>query len=58
MTIKDITTKYNMTLKAISERFDIPYRSVQNWNTGYSKCPEYVLKMIDEILTNEKNPTN
>lgn len=58
MTIKDIATKHNMTLTAISKRFNIPYRTVQNWSAGVNKCPAYVLDMIDEILENEKTPSN
>lgn len=37
-------------MKTVSERFDIPYRTVQNWKAGISKCPEYVLGMMEELL--------
>lgn len=51
MEIKDIKNKYRMSLKEISERFGIPYRTVQNWNAGVRECPEYVIRMMDEILS-------
>lgn len=51
MTIQMIKEKYNMTLKQISDRFDIPYRTVQNWNAGVRECPKYIIKMMDEILS-------
>lgn len=48
--IQYIKEKYGMSLKQISDRFDIPYRSVQNWNSNQRECPRYILKMMDEIL--------
>lgn len=34
----------------LSERFGIPYRTIQDWKSGKGKCPAYVLNMIKEIL--------
>lgn len=54
MTVKDILKKYNITQKQLSERFEIPYRSIQNWVGGQRECPSYLIKMMDEILSKEK----
>lgn len=54
MTIKEIAIEYSMTLTAISKRFNIPYRTVQNWSAEVNKCPDYVLNMISEILEKEQ----
>ena len=43
-------TKNNLTIKGISDRFEIPYRTVQNWANGQRECPVYIIKMMDEIL--------
>lgn len=53
MKFKDLTKVYGMSVKSISERFGIPYRTAQNWNSEQRECPDYVLRMIDEILENE-----
>lgn len=54
MTIKELIKKYNYSIKGISERFGIPYRTVQNWSSGQRDCAEYIIKMMDEILAKEK----
>lgn len=51
LTLKDLTQKHNVTIKYISERFGIPYHTIQNWSSGIRRCPSYVLRMIDELLS-------
>lgn len=51
--IKTIIKRYNMNVKQISDRFGIPYRTVQNWSAGYRECPAYIISMMDEILSKE-----
>lgn len=53
-TISEFKEKYNFTIKQISERFSIPYRTVQNWNANIRECPSYIIKMMIEIIDNEK----
>jgi len=48
--ITDIMRKYGMTIADIATRFDIPYRTVQNWKLGLRECPQYIIKMMIEIL--------
>ena len=50
---KKLCAKHNMNLKQVSDRFNIPYRTVQNWASGQRECAEYIIDMIDEILTKE-----
>lgn len=52
--MKELMERYGLTIKQISERFQIPYRTVQNWKLGTRECPEYVLKMMIEILEGDK----
>lgn len=49
--INGIRRIFGMSIKQISDRFDIPYRTVQNWVGGQRECPAYILKMMMEILT-------
>ena len=53
MTFKELREAYNMTLTQVSEYFDIPYRTVQNWDGGQRKCPEYLLKLMEYKLKKE-----
>lgn len=53
-TIKEIVESTDMTQTAFAKKFDIPLRTVQNWVGGQRQCPEYVRKMMETILKNEK----
>ena len=52
--IKTLRQKYNLTRKQFTEMFDIPYRTVQDWELGNRKCPEYLLKLIEYKLEKEQ----
>lgn len=43
-----------MNLKQFSKYFKIPYRTIQHWDAGDRKCPEYLLELIEYKLTKEK----
>ena len=49
-TIKDICTKYGITQTFIAKRFGIPLRTVQDWHGERRTPPEYVVRMMVEIL--------
>lgn len=53
MTIKELMDKYRYNIKQLSDRFSIPYRTVQNWASGQRECADYIVKMMDEILKKE-----
>lgn len=38
--------EYDFTIKEFSDRFEIPYRTVQNWRNHISEPPLYVIKSI------------
>lgn len=50
MTIKDICIKYNLKQTELADRFGIPLRTVQDWHGERRTPPEYVVKMMLEIL--------
>lgn len=52
--IRALCEKYEMTQKALADRFGIPLRSVEDWAAGRRKPPEYVVSMIEQILEAEK----
>ena len=50
MTIKDICIKYGISQTFLSQRFGIPLRTVQDWHGERRTPPEYVIRMIVELL--------
>lgn len=38
--------EYKMSRKEFSEYFGIPYRTVQNWELGYRRCPVYLRELM------------
>ncbi len=53
MTLREILATYGYTQTSLSRRFGIPLRTVQNWCADIREPPEYVLKMMVEILEAE-----
>lgn len=50
MNLKEARTCAGLTQAEMSERFEIPKRTIENWETGKRKCPVYVEKLIVEKL--------
>lgn len=47
--------KMGLTLKQVSNIFEIPYNTVQNWEYGFTNPPRYTLKLIWEAWQHKKN---
>ncbi len=58
MDIYEMRKKLGYTQKEFANRYDIPFRTIQNWENGIRKPPEYVLKLLEykiqEDLINRK----
>ena len=55
MTIKEMRTLTGLSQKKFGEfLYNIPLRSIQNWEYGERECPDYLLKLIEYKLKNEK----
>lgn len=50
MTIKEICEKYDLTQASLSKRFGVPYRTVQDWYAEKRTPPDYVVRMMEELL--------
>lgn len=50
--IKETRIKYGLTIKQVSDLTSVPYRSLQNWELGVRKCPNYVEKMVVTMIEN------
>ena len=58
MNIRDMRKQLGDTQSEFAERYNIPFRTVQNWETGMRKPPEYILELlrarIEEDLINKR----
>lgn len=53
LNFKELLDKSGMNLKAFSEFFNIPYRTLQGWKASERKCPEYLLELMQYKLEKE-----
>jgi DNA-binding transcriptional regulator YiaG len=53
MTLKELREQSGMTRPEFAEHFGIPYRTVQSWELGDRKCPQYVLDLMEYKLRKE-----
>jgi len=51
--LKEVRIQAGMTLKQVSELTGIPIRSIQNWEAGTRKCPEYLERLVVEKIVSE-----
>ena len=53
MTFKELREASNMSRKQFTDYFNIPYRTIQDWELGNRKCPEYLLALMEYKLKKE-----
>ena len=58
--LKELRKETGMNRVDFARYFDIPYRTVQDWELGNRKIPEYLLRLMEykirmEKLLKEKN---
>ena len=59
MNIEEARKARGMSRKDVSRKLAIPYRSLENWEKGLSKCPDYVERLVvAEILRGGKKMTD
>ena len=51
---KELREKSGMNKKQFSEYFNIPYRTIQNWELEVRECPSYLMDLMNYKLSNEK----
>ena len=48
--IKEARIKHGLTQQQVSNITGVPFRSIQNWEAGVRKCPDYVEKMVVAMI--------
>ena len=52
--LKELRESTGMNRKVFAEYFDIPYRTITDWELNNRKMPEYILRMMEYQLRMEK----
>ncbi len=50
----ELRKDFNMTRKEFAEYFGIPYRTMQDWELGNRKMPDYLLRLMTYKIQMEK----
>lgn len=53
MTYKELRKESGMNQTEFARYFNIPRRTVQNWDLSVRECPEYLLELMEYKLNNE-----
>lgn len=51
--LKELRKKNNITQAGLSKLLEVPKRTIENWEGGINKPPEYVQKLILEKMRAE-----
>ena len=52
-TLGELRHKAGLSRKEFCETFGIPYRTIQDWELGNRKCPDYLIGLIEYKLIHE-----
>ena len=50
MTTKELREHLNISRAEFSRRYNIPIRTLENWESGKSKCPDYVRQLLERAV--------
>lgn len=51
MDIRQMRTQLGETQSEFAARYNIPFRTVQNWETGIRKPPEYIVNLLNQRIS-------
>ena len=55
MNIKELRNLTGLSQTAFGEKYDIPMRTIQNWEKGIRVPPTYVLKLLERAVKEDFN---
>ena len=55
MTVKEIRGLTELSQRAFSVKYNIPIRTIEDWEAGKRKAPDYVLLMLERIVREDFN---
>lgn len=58
MNFKELRKQSGMTQQQFADYFGIPKRTIENWEAGVNKCPQYLLDLMEYKLNIEQPSIN
>ena len=55
MTVKEIRELTGLSQRAFSVKYNIPARTIEDWETEKRNAPAYVLQMLERIVREDFN---
>ena len=53
MDIREMRTRLGETQSEFAQRYNIPFRTIQNWENGVRKPPEYVIALLEHQVNSD-----
>jgi putative transcriptional regulator len=50
MGVKELRKLTGLSQTAFGEKYDIPMRTIQNWENGVRVPPNYILKLLERVV--------
>lgn len=50
MEIKELRMLFGLSQQAFSDKYNIPKRSIENWESGKRTPPEYVISLLERAV--------
>lgn len=50
MTIKEIRSLTGLSQAKFGEKYEIPKRTIEEWEAGRRKPPEYLLRLLERVV--------
>lgn len=50
MTIKELRKRTGLSQQKFGDLYEIPLRTVQNWEGGVSEPPVYLVKLLERVI--------
>lgn len=57
MSFPELLAAYNVKMSDLTKRYNIPYRTLQEWNAGRREPPDYVLELLKFRLEHDIDNT-
>ena len=56
MELKEMRKLLGLSQSAFGKRYNIPVRTIQDWESGRRKAPVYVLELLERVVTEDSEP--
>ena len=56
MDLKEMRKLLGLSQSAFGKRYNIPVRTIQDWESGRRKAPVYVLELLERVVTEDSEP--